>query len=147
MLTLLSAPLWAYRHVIYRQLTPRARTIVDNVSRHHEKSYRFALRVFGLVAGALCLILALISIIQYSKFGEIGVDKFREIAKPQLYSGSRFIDSNLKIFLYDQHPIFGLILVALLFSVGLTLVLSALRDISLIGRLNRRLSRLKTMTS
>ncbi len=143
LLLLLSVPLWTCRLVLYLGLTPRSRGILKRVRRHGGSAIRFAARTFGVTLAAFGVIFALLILLRFLKYGDTHVRSLSEIFRNRLYVGHGGIDSQVDTLVYDQALPVGLIVFCLIFSAGLALVVSALRDIYLIRKLKRRIARLE----
>lgn len=140
-LLVISVPLWAYRWFAFSKLTGRERLAFKRlIKRRHESSFGFALRVFGfLVALAMSVILLVLGL-RYFKQGSLELGTFRDTMRGRLYSGLEPVDQALNTFHYDQWLPIAILTTCALLSVAFTLVATALRDISVMGRLRKRLS-------
>ena len=143
LLLLLSIPLWTCRLVLYLGLTPRSRGVLKRVRRHGESAIRFAARTFGVTILAFAIIFALLVLFRFLKYGDTHFRSLSDIFRNRLYVGHGVIDSHVDTLIYDQVLPLGLIVFCLIFSAGLALVVSALRDIFLIRKLKRRIGRLE----
>jgi hypothetical protein len=143
LLLVLSVPLWTCRLVLFLGLDPRRRGIVKRVRRRGGSAIRFAARTFAVTLAAFGVVFALLVVFRFLKYGDLHIRSLSEIFRNRLYVGHGGIDSHVDTLVYDQALPVGLILFCLIFSAGLALVVSALRDIFLIRKLKRRIARLE----
>lgn len=142
LLLVLSVPLWTWRLVLYLRLNPRSRGVLKRVRRHGESAIRFAVRTFAVTIVAFGIIFTLLILFRFLKYGDTHISSLSDIFRNRLYVGHEAIDSHMDMLIYDQVLPLGLIVFCLVFSTGLALVVSALRDIFLISKLKRRIARL-----
>ncbi|WP_235987649.1 hypothetical protein [Roseibium aggregatum] len=143
LLLVLSVPLWTCRLVLYLGLTPRSRGVLRRVRRHGESAIRFAVRTFAVTIVAFGIIFTLLILFRFLKYGDTHISSLSDIFRNRLYVGHGAIDSHVDTLVYDQALPVGLIVFCLVFSSGLALVVSALRDLFLIRKLKRRIARLE----
>ncbi len=143
LLLVLSVPLWTCRLVLYLGLNPRSRGILRRVRRYGGSAIRFAVRTFGVTLAAFGVIFTLLIVFRFLKYGDTHLSSLSDIFRNRFYVGHEGIDSHVDTLVYDQVLPVGLILFCLIFSSGLALVASALRDIFLIRKLKRRIGRLE----
>lgn len=143
LLLLLSVPLWTCRLVLYLGLNPRSRGILKRVRRHGGSAIRFAVRTFAVTLAAFGVVFALLILLRFLKYGDTHISSLSDIFRNRLYVGHGGFDSHVDKLIYDQALPIGLIVFCLIFSSGLALVVSALRDIFLIRKLKRRVARLE----
>ena len=143
LLLILSVPLWTCRLVLYMGLDPRSRGVLKRVRRHGESAMRFAARTFAVTIVAFGIIFTLLVLFRFLKYGNTHLSSLSDIFRNRLYVGHGAIDSHVDTLIYDQPLPLGLIVFCLVFSSGLALVVSALRDLFLIRKLKRRIARLE----
>lgn len=143
LLLVLSVPLWTCRLVLFLGLNPRSRGILKRVRRHGGSAIRIAVRTFGVSLAAFGVVFTLLIVLRFLKYGDTHVRSLSEIFRNRLYLGHGGIDSQVDTLVYDQALPVGLIFFCVIFSSGLALVVSALRDIFLIRKLKRRITRLE----
>ncbi|WP_417686337.1 hypothetical protein [Roseibium sp.] len=143
LLILLSIPLWGYRTVIYARLAAREQSIIDRVIARHESAFAFGRRVFGFLIIFSGIIFALIYALSYLKSGDLKLRSFRDTFPRRIYSGLEEIDSHIDAFLYDQILPVMVLVTVLMLSVSFTVLMTAVRDIRIIRRLKRRVSRIR----
>lgn len=142
-LLVLAVPLWGYRWFLYHGLAPRERLVFRRIVRqHHENTYLFGLRIFGFLAAVAATVFALVLGLRYLKTGSTELGAYRDMMRTRLYSGMDPVDSALDTFHYDQIAPIAVLTACFVLAVGFTLVSAALRDISLIKRLRRKLVRI-----
>ncbi|KZM48942.1 hypothetical protein [Labrenzia sp. OB1] len=133
-------PLWIYRWIVYSRLSGAERGIFKRlVSRRKERAIGFALRIFGFLAVFAASVIIVVFGLRYLKHGTLPLDPYREIIRSRVYSGVEPVDQVLDTFHYDQLLPVAILTTCLLLSIAFTLVAAALRDISLIGRLRRKI--------
>ncbi|MET1411831.1 hypothetical protein ABVF61_06170 [Roseibium sp. HPY-6] len=137
-------PLWVYRWYAYSKLEPPERRIFTRiVKRRHENAYAFALQMFGYLIALAAAVILLVMGLRYIKQGSLEVGAYRETIRNRLYSGVDPIDRALDAYHYDQLLPIAIITTCALLSVAFTLVATALRDISLMSRLHKKLRGMK----
>jgi len=139
-----AVPLWIYRWYAFSKLDARERRIFTRiVRRRHENAYAFALQMFGFLLALAAAVIVLVMGLRYIKQGSIEFGAYRETIRNRLYSGVDPIDRALDAYHYDQLMPIAIITTCALLSVAFTLVATALRDISLMSRLNKKLEGMK----
>lgn len=139
-----AVPLWIYRWYVYSRLDARERAIYTRiVKQRYESAYAFALQIFGFLVAVSTAVILLVIGLRYIKQGSIEFGAYRETMRNRLYSGVDPIDSALDAYHYDQLLPVAIVTTCALLSVTFTLVATALRDISLMSRLNRKLGGMK----
>lgn len=134
-------PLWAYRWLIYSRLEPREKQIFRRIVLHrHERAVYFALRMFGYLVALAIAVMAVVFGLRYLKHGNLEVGAYRDMIRSRYYSGVGPFDEALNTFHYDQMLPVALLTTCALLSIAFTLVASALRDISTIRKLTRKLA-------
>lgn len=138
-LLILSIPLWIYRWVAYSRLDDRERAIFKRLLKHrYENALAFGFRIFGfLVAVAVAVILLVVGL-RFLKYGSIQIGAYRDVMRNRLYSGVEPVDQALNTFHYDQLLPIAILTTCALLSVAFTLVATALRDIFVVHRLNKK---------
>lgn len=143
LLLAVAVPLWVYRWSLYAGLTDRERQMFRRlVSNRSQSAVRFGLRLFGfllaLAIGAILLVYAL----AYIKGGTFDFGTYRSHFRAHYYSGIAPVDQVVDAFHYNQVMPLAALNVIILLSVSFTLVMAAIRDITLIRRLKQKLRRL-----
>ncbi|GAB4517933.1 MAG: hypothetical protein Tsb0019_17890 [Roseibium sp.] len=135
-----SVPLWAYRWLVYAKLAPRERMAFKRlVTRRHESALGFGARVFGFLIALAAAVIFLVFGLRYLKHGTLEIGAFNEVIRNRLYSGLDPVDRALNAYHYEQPLPLAILTTCFMLAVGFTLVTSALRDISVISRLRRKL--------
>lgn len=139
-----AVPLWIYRWYVFSRLDARERRIFKRiVKRRHENAYAFALQMFGYLLALAAAVILLVMGLRYIKQGSLEFGAYRDVMRNRLYSGVDPIDQALDAYHYDQMLPIAIITTCALLSVAFTLVATALRDVSLMSRLNRKLDGMK----
>jgi hypothetical protein len=137
-------PLWIYRWYVFSRLEGRERRIFKRiVKRRHENAYAFALQMFGFLIALAAAVILLVLGLRYIKQGSLELGAYRETIRNRLYSGIDPVDRMLDTYHYDQFLPVAIVTTCALLSVAFTLVATALRDISLMSRLNKKLDGMK----
>ncbi|WP_421984298.1 hypothetical protein [Roseibium sp.] len=137
-------PLWIYRWYVFSKLDARERRIFKRiVKRRHENAYAFALQMFGYLIALAAAVILLVVGLRYIKHGSLEFGAYREVIRNRIYSGVDPIDYALDTYHYDQLLPIAIITTCALLSVSFTLVATALRDVSLMSRLNKKLIGMK----
>ncbi|MEO9529191.1 hypothetical protein [Roseibium sp.] len=140
-----SVPLWVYRWVVYVGLNARERAIFRRlVTSRAESAFRFGARMFGFLVVLASAVMLLVYTLRYLKQGSIEIGVFKQTVRGRLYSGMDPVDQALNSYHYEQSLPIAVLTTCLLLSVAFTLVAAALRDISILGRLRRKLKKLQT---
>ncbi|POF29711.1 hypothetical protein [Roseibium marinum] len=135
-----AVPLWIYRWVAYSRLSAAEQGVFKRlVARRQERAIGFALRIFGFLAVFAATVIVAVFSLRYLKYGTFRLDPYREMVRSRFYSGVEPVDQALDTFHYNQMLPVAILTTCLLLSIAFTLVAVALRDISLIRRLRRRL--------
>ena len=113
------------------------------MKRRHENAYAFALQMFGFLLALAAAVILLVIGLRYIKQGSLEFGAYRDVMRNRLYSGVDPIDQALDAYHYDQMLPIAIITTCALLSVAFTLVATALRDVSLMSRLNRKLDGMK----
>jgi hypothetical protein len=139
-----SVPLWAYRWFLYSNLDIRERQVFKRLlSRRTESAFRFGARIFGFLVALAAAVILLVFTLRYLKQGSVEFGVFSQTVRSRLYFGMEPIDQALNSYHYDQSLPVAVLTVCLLLSVAFTLTAAALRDISMIKKLHRKLQRLR----
>ncbi|CTQ59948.1 MAG: hypothetical protein RIE06_12740 [Roseibium album] len=139
-----AVPLWIYRWYVYSRLDARERRVFTRiVKRRHENAYAFALQMFGFLIALATAVILLVLGLRYIKQGSLELGAYRETIRNRLYSGVDPIDRALDAYHYDQFLPVAILTTCALLSVAFTLVATALRDISMMSRLNKKLQGMK----
>ena len=142
-LLIASVPLWMYRWALFFRLTTRERLMFKRlVAQRHESSFVFALRMAGYLIILAVAVFFVVFGLRYLKNGNLGITTYRETISSRFYSGIEPLDHALDSFHYDQILPVAALTTILLVSVSFSLVSAALRDISLIRRLQKKLKKL-----
>jgi multisubunit Na+/H+ antiporter MnhC subunit len=137
-----SVPLWGYRWYVFFGLEPRERAIFRRiVTKHYESAFRFGARVFGYLVALAIAVMLFVYTLGYLKKGQIQIGAYKETIRSRLYSGLEPVDQALNTLHYEQPLPVAILITCLVLSVVFTLVAIALRDISLLSRLRRKLTR------
>jgi hypothetical protein len=137
-----SVPLWAYRWLVYLRLAPRERAVFKRlVTRRHEGPFGFGARIFGFLVALAAAVALLAYVLRYLKRGTVEIGAFNEIFRSRLYSGVEPVDQVLNSYHYEQTLPVAIVTTCFLLAVVFTLVTTALRDISVIARLRRKLEK------
>ncbi|MES0880612.1 hypothetical protein [Roseibium sp. SCP14] len=143
-----SIPLWIYRWIVYSKLDERERLIFKRIiKQRHESAFAFALRMFGYLVALAAAVVILVLGLRYFKHGTAQIGAYRETIRGRLYSGYEPVDQMLDTFHYDQLLPIAILTTCALLSVAFTLVATALRDISTVRRLNRKVESMKERQS
>jgi len=136
-----SVPLWGYRWLVYLRLAPRERAVFKRlVTRRHESAVGFGARIFGFLVALAGAVVLLVYGLGYLKEGSVQITSYKTLVRSRLYSGLEPVDQALNSYHYDQPVPLAIVTACFLLAVGFTLVSSALRDISVISRLRRKLA-------
>lgn len=139
-----SVPLWAYRWFIYSNLDIREREVFKRLlARRTESAFRFGARIFGFLVALATAVILLVFTLRYLKQGSVELGVFSQTVRSRLYFGMEPIDQALNSYHYDQALPVAVLTVCLLLTVAFTLTAAALRDISMIKKLHRKLQRLR----
>ncbi|WP_299815011.1 hypothetical protein [uncultured Roseibium sp.] len=146
-LLIAAVPLWIYRWIVYSRLSVAGREVFKRrVARRKERAIGFALRLFGFLSVFAVSVIIVVFGLRYLKHGTLPLEPYREIVRSRLYSGVEPVDQALDMFHYNQLLPVAILTTCLLLSIAFTLVAAALRDISVIGRLRRKLNRISHRT-
>ncbi|WP_269580728.1 hypothetical protein [Roseibium sp. Sym1] len=141
-LLILSVPLWAYRWVLFSKLNGQERTVFKRIVRkRHESAFKFGARIFGFLLALVVGVLVLVYGLGFLKQGAVNVVPYKDVIKNRLYSGVEPIDQTLNTIHYEQPLPVAIVITCFILSVVFTLVSAAIRDISLLRRLRRKLER------
>ncbi|MEP2705058.1 MAG: hypothetical protein ABJQ71_13835 [Roseibium sp.] len=142
-LLVLAIPLWAYRWYLVSALDPRERNAFRRlIKQRHEHAVKFGTKVFGYLILIAVGVMTLVFSLTYLKHGAVRIGSYRETMRGRLYSGLDTFDNALDTFHYDQVLPVAVITTCLVLSIGFTLVTTALRDMSVIRQLKRRIASL-----
>lgn len=141
-----SLPLWLYRARLVAALDARSRTVFKRLLKRHEPPLVFGAKLFALLMVLTGLMLLIVYALAYFKHGAVYFKSYRDVVRNRLYSGMESIDPHLDAFLYDQIPPVMIVITCLLLAGGVTLFMTALRDIELVTRLRKRLEKLQKRT-
>ena len=137
-------PLWIYRWIVYSKLDERERVVFKRIiKRRHENAFAFAFRMFGYLVALAAAVFLLVLGLRYFKYGSLQIGAYRETIRGRLYSGYEPVDQMLDTVHYDQLLPIAILTTCALLSVAFTLVATALRDISTVSRLRRKLDGMK----
>ncbi len=140
-----AVPLWVCRWYMFFKLEERERAVFRRlVSRRLESPYYFALRIFGFLVALAISVLVLTTGLRYLKSGSLEVGTFSDNLRGRLYSGVEPVDQVLDAFHYDQLLPVALVTTSALLAIAFTLVATALRDIVMIRKLDRKLEKLRS---
>jgi len=143
-----AVPLWAYRWVAYSRMSPDEKLIFKRlVSRRHENAVGFALRIFGFLVALSAAVIVVVFGLRYLKYGRFELSPYRDLIRSRFYSGVDPFDRALDTFHYDQMLPVAILTTCLLLSVAFTLVSAALRDITVMHRLRRKMAGLRKRSS
>ena len=138
-LLILSIPLWIYRWVAYSRLDDRERAIFKRLLKHrYENALAFGFRIFGFLVAVAVAVIVLVVGLRFLKYGSIQIGAYRDVMRNRLYSGVEPVDQALNTFHYDQLLPIAILTTCALLSVAFTLVATALRDIFVVLRLNKK---------
>jgi hypothetical protein len=141
-LLMLAIPLWGYRFFLTSKLAYREKKIFRRLLDHaDERAYFFALKLFGFLVALSAAVLAMVAGLGYIKHGSTQIGSYREVIRSRIYSGVDPVDQALDTFHYDQWLPIAFLTTCALLSISFTLVATALRDISLLNRLRKRLKK------
>jgi len=144
-LLVLSVPLWGYRWFVFSKLDTRERSVFKRiVTRRHESAFAFGARIFGFLVALAVAVILFVYGLRYLKQGSVEIGPYKETIRSRLYSGMEPVDQALNSFHYEQPLPIAILTTCFLLSVAFTLVATALRDISLIGRLRQKLEKLQS---
>jgi len=139
-----SVPLWAYRWFLFARLEVREREIFRRiVTKRYESAFRFGARVFGFLVALAVAVILFVYGLRYLKQGSLEIGAFKDTIRSRLYSGMEPVDQVLNSLHYEQPLPLALLTTCLVLSVVFTLVATALRDISTILRLRKKVERVK----
>ncbi|MEE4015238.1 hypothetical protein V1T76_24455 [Roseibium sp. FZY0029] len=138
-LLIASVPLWICRWVLFSRLTDRERLMFKRlVAQRHETAFMFAVRMAGYLIVLAFSIFVVLFGLRYLKDGDLGITTYSDMIRSRLYSGIGPVDNALDSFYYDQMlPVAALTTIVFL-TVSFTLATAALRDISLIRRMQKK---------
>ncbi|MEJ8472618.1 hypothetical protein [Roseibium algae] len=138
----IAVPLWAYRTICFYRLNYRAKSILRRLIARHESVTLFGTRVFGFLVVLSGVIFSFLYALAYLKTGRLHFHTFKDIFPRRIYSGINNIDSHIDALLYDQIMPIMVLVTAFMLSFSFTVLMTALRDIQMIRRLQRRISKL-----
>lgn len=139
-----SIPLWIYRWIVYSKLDEQERLVFRRIiKRRHENAFSFAFRMFGYLVALAAAVFLLVLGLRYFKYGSLQIGAYRETIRGRLYSGYEPIDQTLDLLHYDQLLPIAILTTCALLSVAFTLVATALRDISTVSRLRKKLESMR----
>lgn len=142
-LLVLAIPLWMYRWYIVVALDPRERAIFKRlIKQRHEHIVKFGTKVFGYLIIIAASVLGLVFGLAYLKHGAVRIGSYRDMMRSRIYSGVDSVDYALDTFHYDQILPIAIFTTCLVLSIGFALVTTAIRDISVIKQLKRRIASL-----
>lgn len=142
-LLIASVPLWIYRWFLFSRLTARERQMFKRlVAQRHESAFMFALRMAGYLIVLAFSVFVVLFGLRYLKDGDLGITTYSDTIRSRLYSGIGPVDNALDKFHYDQMLPVAALTTILFLTVSFTLATAALRDISLIRRLLRKVRQL-----
>lgn len=142
-----SVPLWAYRWYLYARLEDRERGVFKRIiTKRYESAFRFGARVFGYLVALAVAVLLFVYTLGYLKTGHVQVGAYSETIRSRMYIGLEPIDQALNTYHYEQPLPVAILITCFVLSVVFTLVATALRDISTILRLRKKLKRIQGRT-
>ncbi|UES49865.1 hypothetical protein [Roseibium aggregatum] len=142
-LLIASVPLWIYRWFLFSRLTARERLMFKRlVAQRHESSFVFAVRMAGYLIALAVAVFFVVFGLQYLKYGNFGITTYSDTIRSRFYSGIEPVDQALDSYHYDQMLPVAALTTILLVTVAFTLVTAAIRDISLIRRLQKKVKKL-----
>ncbi|MEP3048352.1 MAG: hypothetical protein ABJL55_23560 [Roseibium sp.] len=146
-LLVLAIPLWAYRWYLVAALDPRERSAFRRlIKQRHEHAVKFGTKVFGYLIIIAVAVMTLVFGLTFLKHGAVRIGSYRDTMRGRLYSGVDTVDQALDTFHYDQILPIAVITTCLVLTLGFTLVTTALRDISVVRQLKKRLANLLKKT-
>lgn len=139
-----SVPLWVYRWVLYARLDIREREVFRRiVTKRYESAFRFGARIFGFLIALAVAVILFVYGLSYLKKGSVEIGAYKDTIRSRFYSGMEPVDQALNSFHYEQPLPLAILTTCLVLSVVFTLVATALRDISTILRLRKKLQRVQ----
>lgn len=140
-LLLASVPLWAYRWYLYSRLEGRERDVFKRIiTKRYESAFRFGACVFGYLVALAAAVILFVYGLSYLKKGHVQIGAYSETVRSRMYVGLEPIDQALNTYHYEQPLPVAILITCFALSVVFTLVATALRDISTINKLNRKLA-------
>ncbi|EAV43211.1 hypothetical protein SIAM614_20346 [Stappia aggregata IAM 12614] len=138
-LLIASVPLWICRWFLFSRLTARERLMFKRlVAQRHESAFMFAARMAGyLIVLAFCVFVVVFGL-RYLKNGNLGITTYSDIIRSRFYSGIDPLDHMIDSYHYDQMLPVAVLTTILFLTVSFTLATAALRDISLIRRMQKK---------
>jgi hypothetical protein len=138
-------PLWIYRWFVYSRLDSRERLIFKRLLKHrYENAFAFGARIFGFLVALAVAVILLVFGLRFLKYGSLQIGAYRDMMKNRLYSGLEPVDQALDTFHYDQLIPVALLTTSLFLSVAFTLVATAIRDIIVVRRLNKKVDGMRS---
>jgi hypothetical protein len=138
-------PLWIYRWFVYSKLDSRERLIFKRLLKHrYENAFAFGARIFGFLVALAVAVILLVFGLRFLKHGSLQIGAYRDMMRNRLYSGVEPVDQALDAFHYDQLLPVALLTTSLFLSVAFTLVATAIRDIIVVRRLNKKVDGMRS---
>lgn len=140
-----SVPLWAYRWYLFAKLEGRERDVFKRIiTKRYESAFRFGARVFGYLVALAAAVILFVYALSFLKKGHVQIGAYSETIRSRMYSGLEPVDQALNTFHYEQPLPLAILTTCLVLSVVFTLVATALRDITTILRLRKKLERIQS---
>jgi UPF0716 family protein affecting phage T7 exclusion len=138
-LLIASVPLWIYRWFLFSRLTARERQMFKRlVAQRHESAFMFAARMAGYLIVLALSVFVVVFGLRYLKNGNLGLSTYSDTIRSRMYSGIDPVDHMLDSFHYDQMLPVAALTTILFLTASFTLATAAVRDISLIRRMQKK---------